>query len=106
MTTDSLIRPRCTLNSTRIRCNIEIQLSISNCNLGEQNTDQSNTDRNIGKYALGAIVGAVIVVLLASISLSFSIVYRKRRRDSAILTMEHPVENPLAVIIEERSQNI
>jgi hypothetical protein len=99
---NSVLQPSCLLDSSRQRCDIDAKLSVSNCNIGAQNPDESNAGNNIGKYAFGGIIGGIIVLLLILLSLGFGVAYRIRRRRNTELFMEQPIENPLAAIIEER----
>ncbi|CAF1161088.1 unnamed protein product [Rotaria sordida] len=105
ITNYSLLQPTCLFNSTRMPCNIEKQLSLSNCTIGGQHVDESNTDSKVGNYAFGAVVAVLTIVLLILLSLGFGVVYQIRRRRLTDLDMEQPVENPLNAIIEERLQN-
>ncbi|CAF3812528.1 unnamed protein product [Rotaria sp. Silwood1] len=105
ITNASVLQPTCLFNSTRTPCNIDTQLSLSNCNLGGQNPDELSTDSKVGNYAFGAVVGGLTVAVLVLILLGFSVVYQIRSRRNTDLDMEQPVENPLAAIIEERLQN-
>jgi hypothetical protein len=103
LTNDSPLLPLCFFNSTRPHCNVNNQLSLSKCNINGQNPD--NSDDNIGNYAFGAVVGGLTIVVFILLLLGFTVVYRIRRRRNTDLSMEQPVENPLAAIIEERLQN-
>ncbi|UJR22179.1 hypothetical protein I4U23_025243 [Adineta vaga] len=102
---NSILHPSCLLDASRQRCDIQAQLALSKCSLGGQNPEPSHDDNNnIGDYAFGAIVAGVVVVLLVMLSLGYG-VYQRRRRGTE-LTMDQPVENPLAAIIEERLENV
>ena len=99
ITNDSVLIPLCLFNSSRTVCDINTQLAISKCGLNRQKPD--NSDNNIGKYSSGAVIGVTVLVILL---LGFTTVRQVRRRRNTDLTMDQPVENPLAAIIEERLQ--
>ncbi|CAF0771716.1 unnamed protein product [Adineta ricciae] len=98
---NSMSHPACLLDSSRQRCNIQAQISVSNCQIGAQKPDTSDGDNDLGDYAFGAVVAGVVVVLLVMLSLGYG-VYQIRRRRNTVLTMEQPVENPQTAIVEER----
>ncbi|CAF1408235.1 unnamed protein product [Adineta steineri] len=97
-----LMHPTCLLDSSRNRCDIQTQLTLSKC----PTNSYTNSDDTIGDYAFGGVIAGVIVALLLLLSLGFGVVHKIRQRRNTDLTMEKPVENPLAAIIEERLQNV
>jgi hypothetical protein len=99
-TSDSVLQPSCLFNATRTRCDIEEKLSKLHC---QKNPDPPNTDGNIGKYAFGAIVAGLSILLLIMISLGFTVVYQIRRGHRTHLFMEQPVDDPSTAIIDYRS---
>ncbi|CAF0837879.1 unnamed protein product [Rotaria sordida] len=102
---DSLIQPICLFNTTRTHCNIQSQLNISKCSIDKPNPDESGTDDNNGtKYALIGIIVGTCVLLLILLAIGSGIVYRRlqKSRHMGVIDMEEPIENPLAVIIEQR----
>ena len=99
---NSLIRPACLSNPTRVPCNVQTQAITSKCSVSRPNPDGSGSDEKLGKYAFAGIVAGVSVLLVVLLSLGFGVVYRVRRRRSIELDMEYPIENPLGAIIKER----
>ncbi|CAF2433975.1 unnamed protein product [Rotaria sp. Silwood2] len=102
---DSLIQPTCIFNTTRTHCDIQSQLIISKCSINKPNPDGSDTNNdNGGNYKFIGIMVGMGGVLLILLAVGSSIAYRRRRksRRGTIIDMEEPIENPLAVIIEER----
>ena len=98
-------RPTCLDDSNRTPCHIQMQASLSQCNLGGITPDKPNPDGNIGRYAFSAVMAGLGVFLLVLLSLGFGVVYQIRRnRRGTDLDMEHPIVNPLAAIVEESSQ--
>jgi hypothetical protein len=96
---DTLMQPSCLLNSSRARCDIQSQLSLSQCSLGRPNPRPGYGD--IGTIAfVGTMVGltSVLIVLLA---LGSRAVYRARQaRRPTILDMEYPVATTVDQPIE------
>jgi heme/copper-type cytochrome/quinol oxidase subunit 2 len=77
-------------------------VNISKC---QQNSDGWDTNDNIGNYVFSAIIAGLTIFVLVLLAFDFSVVYQIRRRRNTDLFMKQPVENSLAVIIEERLQN-
>ncbi|CAF0735636.1 unnamed protein product [Adineta ricciae] len=103
---DSLKRPQCLHDMRRTRCNIQEQLSTSKCSIAMPNPDKPDRNgRNVGNEAFIGIMVGLSVFLLVLLAVGTGVAYRARaNRRMTILDMEVPIENPLAVIIEERSQ--
>lgn len=92
----------CLLNTTRIPCDIQSQVNSLKCPVDKPNpSDSRRGDKN--NILMGVLIGlAALVIVLVVISL---IVRRRRQRINrrmAIAYMADSVENPLAVIIEQR----
>lgn len=109
---DSLILPICLLNTTRARCDIQSQLTLSKCSFGNGNSDP-NTSGDIGSYAFIGIMAGLAVVLIALLAVGSRVVYRTRKgRRMTILDMEDPVDSPSStsieqpIVIEESIENI
>lgn len=99
---DSLIEPTCVLNLTRARCDIQSQLILSKCSFGKQNSDNSNTNGDIGSYAFIGVMAGLTIVLIALLALGSSVVYRARRtRRKTILDMEDPVDHRFTASIQQ-----
>jgi len=77
-------------------------VNISKC---QQNSDGWDTNDNIGNYVFSAIIAGLTIFVLVLLAFGCSVVYQIRRRRNTDLFMKQPVENSLAVIIEERLQN-
>lgn len=99
---NSTSHPACLLDTSRQRCDIQTQLSTAKCSVSGTSPTSADSDNSIGDYAFGGIVAGTVVVLAVLLSLGFGVVYQIRRRRGTVLTMEHPVENPLAAVVEER----
>ena len=84
--------------STRRHCDILTQLSASKC---PQNSDPSNSDDHLGSYAFGGLLAGLTIFVLLLLSLGFTAVYRIRRRQNTVLTMEEPLEDSFDAIIDE-----
>ena len=90
---DTLMEPACVLNSTRGRCDIQQQLILSQCSVGQANPDDPG-DSDMGTLAFAGTMAGLTIVLLALLALGSSVIYRARRgRLFTILDMEDPVEN-------------
>jgi hypothetical protein len=101
---DTLMQPSCLLNSSRARCDIKSQLSISQCSVGKPNPGSDSGD--IGTVAfIGTMVGLTIV-LVVLLALGSRVVYRVRQaRRMTILDMENPVDNLETTTVDQPVEN-
>jgi hypothetical protein len=101
---DTLMQPSCLLNSSRARCDIQSQLSLSQCSVGKPNPGSDSGD--IGTVAfIGTMVGLAIV-LVVLLALGSRVVYRARlARSMTILDMENPVDNLEATTVDQPVEN-
>ncbi|CAF3445501.1 unnamed protein product [Rotaria sp. Silwood1] len=102
---DSLIQPICLFNTTRTHCDIQTQLTISKCSIDKPNPDESdaNNDDGVNYKFIGIMLG-MGGVLLILLGVGSGVVYRRRQknRHMTVIDMEEPIENPLAVVMEQR----
>lgn len=101
---DTLIQPTCLLNTSRARCDISSQLSLSQCSVGKPNPGSNNGD--IGTVAFISTMVGLTVVLIVLLALGSRVVYRVRRaRGMTVLDMENPVDNPAATTVDQPIEN-
>lgn len=102
---ETLIQPSCLLNTSRARCDIPSQLSLSQCSVGQTNPKDSGYG-DIGTMAFISTMVGLTIVLVALLALGSRVVYRARRaRGMTILDMEDPVDNPSATIVDQPIEN-
>ncbi|CAF1352441.1 unnamed protein product [Rotaria magnacalcarata] len=99
----TLKEPICLLNNTRARCDIPSQSIISKCPIDKPNPSGPGTNGNYGLAV--ALIGVGVTILMILIASGSVIAYRRRRGDrrSTVIDMEKPIENPLTVIMAQRS---
>ncbi|CAF3437187.1 unnamed protein product [Rotaria socialis] len=99
----TLKKPICLLNNTRTRCDTQSQSIISKCPIDKPNPSGPGAKGIDG--LVGALIGVGVAILVILIAFGSAIAYRRRRVDRrlTLIDMEEPIENPLAVIMEQRS---
>ena len=100
-------QPRCLSNTTRLRCDIQKQLKLSQCSVGKPNPDGSGSDTGlIGNYAFIGVMAGLGTVVLLLLGIGSGALYRARKtRRFTDVDMEEPVEDaPAATTNEESSQ--
>ena len=100
-------QPACLSNTTRVRCDIQKQLKLSQCSVGKPNPDGSGSDTGIlGKYAFIGVMAGVGTVVLLLLGIGSGAFYRARKtRRFTDVDMEDPVDNATATPTEESSQS-
>lgn len=87
---DVLIEPVCVTNTSRARCDIQNQLTASNCPSRGSQAPNSNVG-DIGTIGFIATMVGLFVVVLALLALGSRVVYRARRvRGMTVLDMDDP----------------
>lgn len=81
------------------KCDLQNQTSFYRCQLSSEKNDDG-----IGPYAFTGLIVGVSVFLFILMLVGGGFLYRRRRKGDADLDMEHPIENPLAVVIQKRMQ--
>lgn len=102
---DTLIQPTCLSNTSRSRCNIDSQLVISKCSVGNSGSDNSNHNGDIGNYAFIGVMVGLSVVLIALLALGSSVVLRSKKDLQNSVPVMEDLENDLSVTYPEQGDN-